>query len=96
MTDHYHDILKRAPLEFGHQSQLTKALEELAELSLVLARYNHEPARYLTPELIIDELADVAIMVHQLATIFGYKATQDRIAFKVDRLKQKLGGDYAY
>ena len=97
MTNKHHEILRMAPLYFGHQSQLTKALEELAELSLVLARYNHEPARYLSPEPIVDEIADVAIMVHQLACIFGFKSVQDRIDYKVDRLKTKLinGGAYA-
>ena len=35
MTDKHHEVLRTAPLYFGHQSQLTKALEELAELSLL-------------------------------------------------------------
>lgn len=90
MTDQYHDILVQAPLQLGHQSQLTKALEELAELTLILTRYNHEPARYLSPDPIVDEIADVAIMVHQLACIFGKAKVDERIAFKIDRLKQKL------
>ena len=90
MTDKHHETLVKAPLYLGHQSQLTKAIEELAELQLVLARYNHEPARYLSPEPIIDEIADVAIMVHQLAIMFGYAAVSQRIDFKVERLKKLI------
>ena len=90
MTDQYHETLVQAPLQLGHQSQLTKALEEIAELQLILARYNHEPARYLSPTPIVDEIADVAIMVHQLAVIFGKALVDERIAFKVERLKAKL------
>lgn len=90
MTNQYHDVLVQAPLQLGHRSQFSKALEELAELQLILARYNHEPARYLSPEPIIDEIADAAIMLHQLATIFGKALVDQRIEFKVNRLKLRI------
>lgn len=90
MTNNHHETLREAVLNFGYQSQLTKAIEELAELQLVLARYNHEPARYLNFEPIVDEVADVAIMTHQLAVMFGLQAVKDRIDFKVNRLKDKM------
>lgn len=90
MTSKYHETLAKAPLYLGHQSQLSKAIEELAELQLILARYNHEPARYLSPEPIVDEIADVAIMTHQLACMFGFGAVADRIDLKVERLKKLI------
>jgi|694.fasta_scaffold02291_30 hypothetical protein len=90
MTSKHHETISKAPLYLGHHSQLTKALEELAELQLILARYNHEPARYLSAEPIIDEIADVAIMNHQLACMFGYAAVSERIDFKIERLKKLI------
>jgi hypothetical protein len=88
MTNKHHELLAKAPLYLGHQSQLAKAIEELAELQLVLARYNYEPARYLSFDPIVDEIADVAIMTHQLACMFGFKSVADRIDFKIERLKK--------
>lgn len=90
MTNDHHDVLKLAPLVFGHSNQTHKAFEEMGELQAALARYYVEPMRYVDVSPIIDEIADVAIMMHQLACIFGMPLVQERIQFKVDRLKQKL------
>lgn len=95
MTEKHHEVLKWAPLAFGHQSQHTKAMEELAELQLLLARHNHNPFSPQSHEGVVDEIADCFIMLHQLACIWGLQEVRDRIAFKVERLRKRMGADYA-
>lgn len=61
-------ILEGAIKKYGVQHQITKTLEELAELGAALAwsldgRGNNEAVR--------EELADVFIMLNQMELIFG-------------------------
>jgi hypothetical protein len=42
---------------------------------------------------IVDEIADVTIMMEQLALIYGYGDVQRRIKFKHDRLAERVDPD---
>lgn len=68
---------------FGPGGQITKAMEELAELLVVLAKRKNESP--VTDEQIIDEIADSLIMAYQMAALFGSIAVAERIEFKIQR-----------
>lgn len=69
---------------FGDQGQFTKAIEELSELTQVLCkRLNKNP--HVTDEQIIDEIADVLVIVGQLRRRFGDTEVDNRMFFKLER-----------
>lgn len=73
---------------FGEKHQITKALEELSELSTALARYQNGEGDF---ENITEEIADVEIMCEQLQMIFKnrpavLKVKQD----KTDKLRRTI------
>ena len=76
-------ILEGAITHFGAEAQIIKAIEELGELSVELARdLNETPGR---PDALKEELADAFIMLNQLELIFG-DVTEIEIA-KLERLE---------
>ena len=78
---------------YGTENQLWKAVEEMAELTNEIAK-SYRPDR-ASREALVDELADVTIMVEQLRLIFGVNdAVQDRMDFKVRRLADRVGMSY--
>lgn len=79
------DVCRTALWRFGVARQKTKAMEECAELIVQLAKGSDSAAT------IIDEIADVTIMMRQLTIVYGEKAIQERIDFKIDRLRKLLG-----
>lgn len=80
--------------EFGPIYQQLKAIEELGELSAALAR------SALTDSLpskkqhasVIDELADVTIVLDQMIHWYGEAEVKERIQFKLARLQKLLDG----
>lgn len=87
------DVYKMALKKWGESSQVVAAIEEFSELSVELAKqYNCKRPRNC-PEL-IDELADASIMLQQMILNFGCDSkVEDRIDFKLDRLKSLLAGN---
>lgn len=68
---------------FGVRAQMIKTCEELAELTQVLCKnLNEAPC---SDEYVQDEIADVLIMAHQMRIIFGEKAVDDRVIYKLNR-----------
>lgn len=84
----YEDICARALEKWGVSVQLTKAIEELAELIVELAK-----SKGANDEQVIDELADVQIMTWQMAQVFGEKDFDDRVSYKITRLKERIEAD---
>lgn len=74
-------------MEFGEQSQLDMAIEECSELINAIEKYRR--GRVGTID-IITEIADVQIMMAQLAYIFGEKQVEDEVARKIERLKGRI------
>lgn len=82
---------------YGLHDQLLKLLEELRELENEAAvaytesRYTSDLSPGIT-ERLVDELADVIVMVRQIAYLTGSEATvQERIGFKLDRQLRRMG-----
>lgn len=85
MTDLFDDILLRAIATYGIDRQLKKATEELAELIIEIQGEDEKK--------LIDEIADVSIMLRQLILIYGIDSeVERRIAFKVRRLEKRMDG----
>ena len=75
---------------WGVCMQTIKAVEEMDELTKVISkRFCGGTA---TVDELIDEIADVTIMMEQLRMIHGVdRAVQDRIDYKIRRLAGRLG-----
>ena len=61
------EIYMQAVMKFGVKNQLLKAIEELTELSLEIC---HSSCDRMNRENIIEEMADVYIMMEQMRIIF--------------------------
>ena len=85
---------EKAIEHYGKVPQMVKAIEEMGELSTEIAR--NIIGVYPADDKMIDEVADVTIMMRQLAIMFGEKAVEDRIEYKLTRLKGRIefGDDY--
>ncbi len=87
---------------YGVDPQVDMCLEKCAELQKALLKYRrggfHKHAfgsdRAAEEEkarrTIIDELADVSVMVEQMKIIYGYVETEDRIDFMISRQMERL------
>jgi NTP pyrophosphatase (non-canonical NTP hydrolase) len=81
------EILAKAIEKWGPVKQINKAIEELGELVIALARQGSR--RNL--DNIAEEIADVRIMLDQLEMIFGVNAFVKRIREeKLERLEKRL------
>lgn len=93
-------VLQKAILTYGKESQVDMAIEEMSELTkaLLKERRNEKeqvtksapPLQYITN--IIEEIADVEIMLEQLKMLFDCGGQVDRVKdYKIERLKERLG-----
>ena len=83
------DIMCRAVFEHGSLQQEDVAIEELAELQHAIIKHR----RYGTPETrqhIIEEVADVSIMLYQLLLIHGFTGLDAITDAKLQRLAARL------
>lgn len=80
-------ILQRAVDTYGYEHQTDKAIEEMAELTKALLKYRGDPSDTHLNEVLV-EMADVGIMLNQLALIYG-DCVEQEIA-KLDRLERRL------
>lgn len=87
MTEAERAVFNKALVEYGIGSQKMMAIEECAELTNALAKLSRGRASQAD---IITELADVSIMVDQLAIFFGEKAFAEERSRKVRRLEERL------
>lgn len=89
------DIVRKAISTYGDTIQLTVAIEELSELQKELCKairvYNTEDVNNYVDN-IIEEIADVEIMLVQLKVIFAIRNEEiERIKdFKLSRLEARL------
>lgn len=85
MTDN--QILTNAVQNFGIISQKTKAIEEMGELLVAMSRESIGRASELD---ICEEIADVMIMMKQLAIIYGKSDVSTKYSQKIARLEDIL------
>ena len=82
---------------YGDNPQIDMCVEECGELLKALMKHRRkvngttsDEERKEAKAAVIDELADVSVMVEQMKIIYGYEAVEDRIAFKIDRQMNRL------
>jgi len=80
-------VYKKAIETFGIEPQRKTAIEEMAELINAMMKYDRGRN---SKDDIIEEIADVTIMMQQLAIIYGQEEVQQQIDFKTNRLANKL------
>ena len=90
-------VYRKAAKKWGIFNQLVKAVEELAELSVELAKLfnkQRDMKNQYDKFKVIDELADARIMIEQTELNFGLRIlVKDRIVEKVTKLEQLLEGE---
>ncbi|MEZ4599200.1 MAG: antitoxin [Syntrophotaleaceae bacterium] len=80
----YEAVYRATLTKWGEEAQYDQAVEECAELIAALKHYKRDK---IGPEQVIEELADVALMVGQLSFMFG----EDLVQQAVERKLAKLG-----
>ncbi|MCD8356273.1 MAG: hypothetical protein LUE11_06850 [Clostridia bacterium] len=89
------NIMQRAIDTYGVQAQCDVAIEEMAELTkalLKIRRADDHTAQMAALDNIIEEIADVSIMVDQLKIMWGPKYVEEARYQKLRRLDGRLNG----
>ena len=81
------EVYKQAIAQYGVEPQRKMAIEEMAELTNALMKFDRGRN---TIDDVVDEIADVTIMMQQLAIMFGRNAVDSRIDYKTQRLAKRL------
>lgn len=82
-----HEIYRKAVETYGIDAQRRMAVEEMAELTNALMKQDRGRNTAMD---VIDEIADVTIMMQQLAFMYGREVVQERIEYKTQRLAHRL------
>jgi 3-phosphoglycerate kinase len=90
MTDEQKARCRVIASHYGVENQKYKACEEMAELIQVLMKTETEKIDFSYFENIIDELADVCIMIEQLRFLFGEVDVDNRIVAKLNRQLKRM------
>ena len=77
----------RALKHFGRACQLEKTKEELFELIRAIENYQENPDTLTKPHGIIEESADVLIMICKLCEMFGPSGIEAALYNKLERLR---------
>lgn len=84
------ELLCRAAVDvFGVKAQMQQAMEECGELIVAISHYQRNPSQDNYYKL-LDEIADVGIMVAQLGYIVGMDQVGARREYKLERLRVEL------
>jgi NTP pyrophosphatase (non-canonical NTP hydrolase) len=81
------ELYQKALSKWGEEAQLNMVYEEVGELLTALSRFKRGRASLYD---VITELADVSIMVEQMATLMNYEDFEKEKDFKLNRLKERL------
>jgi NTP pyrophosphatase (non-canonical NTP hydrolase) len=82
------EVIKKLA-SLGIDSQLDQTQEECAELIVAISHYRRKKTQKALDNL-IEEIADVTIMIRQLYFIMGYKDVEKKISEKLARSKERL------
>ena len=82
-----HDLYRRTLELWGEQAQYDQMVEECAELCAALMHYRRDK---VSLQQVIDELADVTLMVGQLSWMFGEEQVAQAVKDKREKLEQLM------
>ncbi len=83
----YRKVYKKALRVWGNEKQKLQAVGEIGEFLTELGREGQGRSSH---DQIIDEIADVMIMMNQMAMIYGEDGVRERIKIKIEKVKTKL------
>lgn len=83
----YQEIYAKTIEKWGEEAQYDQMIEECAEL---IATLQHFARGKVDKEAVVDELADVFLMVGQLTYMFGEDQLADAVEKKVAKLQLLL------
>jgi NTP pyrophosphatase (non-canonical NTP hydrolase) len=83
----YHSVYRATLAKWGEEAQYDQAVEECAELIAALKHFKRDK---IGREQVIEELADVALMVGQLSFMFGEEQVQQAVERKLAKLGKLL------
>lgn len=87
MTNKEKEIFTKALTTYGYNAQEMMCIEECAELTNAIAKLHRGRVNFAD---IITELADVSIMVDQLAIYYGKNKFDKERKRKIKRLEERL------
>ncbi|MCL2873926.1 MAG: hypothetical protein FWE29_03230 [Defluviitaleaceae bacterium] len=89
------EIMQTALDQWGLNAQVGQTVEECAELIVALQKYINRTPQPGMIENILDEIADVEMMLAQMRLVLdiGDDALRKRIEYKFQRLNQYLSRD---
>lgn len=94
MNQHQTSLANKILTKHGTEPQIEMAIEEMAELILALQklkRGHRNPVRVQEfRDQVINELADVTIMVEQLKFIFDNRRVEEQITYKLNREIERM------
>lgn len=85
------EVLEQAIRCYGEAAQTDVCVEECSELIKALMKYRRKPCETTRTD-IIEELADVQIVVEQMRMLYG--ATQEAEDKKLARLEKRLAEEF--
>ena len=81
------NLYKHALSKWGEDAQIRMVYEEVGELITALSQFKRGRA---THDDVMTELADVSIMVEQIATLMNYDDFEKEKDRKLNRLRERL------
>lgn len=77
---------------YGAKPQMLKCCEELSELETAILKHINKDIN--NTEAVLDEMADVYIMLEQMKCVFpfGENVLEERIEYKLNRQAQRIKG----
>lgn len=83
---------------YGYKNQSIKAVEELTELIREILRYIEGKPIELCREYVLEEMADVCVMIEQLKYIFQIEdgELKKEIEFKLNRTIERINDERSY
>ena len=96
VNDEIKQQLEKIAIHYAEPRQIAKGIEELNELSQVLAKYLAKGGTYDGyREHLTEELADTIIMINQIVFLEGVneKDISEAITFKINRQLERIKND---
>lgn len=81
------ELYQKCLSKWGEEAQTNMVYEEVGELLTALSRFKRGRAGHYD---VMTELADVSIMVEQMATLMSYEDFEKEKEYKLNRIKQRL------
>lgn len=92
-SEYEKSVLKAAIAHYGNENQVDVAIEEMSELIKALIKFRRAKGCGIAElTAIIEETADVEIMLAQLKMIFDIDTTHFKLA-KLERLEERILSD---